>query len=94
MFTGRWLATIEYLIKVVFWGTGYFFGFNLVTVLSVGTMFAEEFSCIIRGREKQHRFWIFIRDGQIFLTAQVVSLVGWFFLATIVWIFALLFSPV
>ena len=88
MFTGRWFSAIEYMIRGAFWGVGYFFGFTLVTMMSVGMVFAEEFESVIRGRQKRHRFWVFVRDGNLYLIAEAVSLLGWFFLATVVWLFA------
>lgn len=90
MFTGRWLAAIEFSVKTLFWGIGYFFGFTLVTMLSVGTVFAEEYSCVVRGRNTKHRYWLFAREGRFYLVAEVVSAIGWFFLATVVWTIALL----
>ena len=89
MFDGRWLAAIEFLFLNLFWGIGYLFGFTVVTMLSVGTVFAEEFSSMIRGRKNRNRFWVFVRDGQIYLIAEFVSAVGWFFLLVLVWTIAL-----
>ena len=85
MFNDRWLATIDLVFTSFFWGVGYFFGFNLILVLSVGMVSPEEFSFILKGRITPRRFWLFLRDGSIYLKAEVVSLVGWLFLLAIVW---------
>ena len=91
---GRWLATIEFLVRIVFWGIGYFFGFTLITMISVGTIFAEEFSYLARDQKKRHRFWVFKQEGRIYLVAEAVSALGWIFLATVVWITALVLTGV
>ena len=88
MFHGRWLAGIEYLSLNLFWGIGYLFGFTLVTMLSVGTVFAEEYSIINLGRKQKHRFWVFVREGRFHVVTEVVSAIGWLFLAAVVWIIA------
>ena len=92
IFRGSWLTVIEYLSQIVFWGIGYFFGFSLVTMLSVGTVFAEEYVYLVRDRPQEHRYWVFKREGRIYLIAEVVSAIGWLFLTTVVWIAVLLMS--
>lgn len=85
MMRERWLSAVEFLAQNLFWGIGYFFGFTLVTMLSVGTLFAEEYSCIINGHDKPHRFCFFRREGNIYVIAKLVALIGWLFLASVVW---------
>lgn len=92
MMAGRWVATIEFLTRIFFWGIGYFFGFTLVTMLSVGSLFAEEFSFIVRDRPEQHRFWLFRREGNLYLVVEAVAAIGWFFLLVMVWTIALLIN--
>ena len=86
------MAAIEFLSQIVFWGIGYFFGFSLVTMLSLGTVLAEEYIYLVRDRPLQHRYWVFKRDGQIYLIVEVVSAIGWLFVIAVVWFAVLLLS--
>jgi hypothetical protein len=85
MYRGSWLSAIEYVVKVLFWGIGYFFGFTLVTMLSVGHIFAEEYVYLIRDRPQKHRYWFFKREGRIYMVAELVAATGWLLVTTIVW---------
>ena len=79
MVTDRWLTAIGSATQTVFWAIGYFFGFTLVTVLSVGTLVPGAFAEI--GRPRRHSWQIiYRREGKVYLVPEVVAALGWLLL--------------
>lgn len=68
------------------WGVGYFFGFSLVSIFSFGLCHAEEFSVLTHGRTDGHQYPLFKKFGKFFLEAQCVSLLGWMFLGSLIYL--------
>jgi hypothetical protein len=63
---------------------GYFFGFTIVSILTMGLCTSEEFEVLVHGRKQHHRFPVFNQHGQYFLQADYVAFVGWTLLATVI----------
>jgi hypothetical protein len=82
MATDKWLTTIGMITQTVFWAIGYFFGFTLITMLSVGILIPGSFDEI--GRPRQHAWHLlYRREGKFYLCAEVVAALGWFFLSAL-----------
>ncbi|MEM9411376.1 MAG: hypothetical protein AAGA30_09700 [Planctomycetota bacterium] len=71
---------------VLLCGFGYFFGYSLVAVMSVGLCQAEDFSTLIRGNHSSHRYPFFKKHGNYYLAAQHVAVLGYLFLASVAWL--------
>ncbi len=85
-----WLAGVA--ITIV-WAVGYFFGFSLVGILSLGLIVPAPFNEIADPRPPWSRGILFRRHGRSYLSADVVALVGWLFLGIGGWWLFSLFSP-
>ena len=79
------INAIEMIFGCIFWGAGYLFGFSLVSLLTAGMVYSEEFSALVRGRETPRRFWMYMHEGKFYLIAEVVGAIGWIFLTAIGW---------
>ena len=79
------MNTLETVVGCVFWGIGYLFGFSLVSFLTAGMVYSEDFSALVRGRETARRFWMYTYEGKFYLIAEVVGAIGWIFLSAISW---------
>ena len=82
MVTDRWLTAIGSATQTIFWAIGYFFGFTLVTALSVGTLVPGAFTEI--GKPRPHSWQImYRREGKVYLVPEVVAALGWLLLGSI-----------
>ena len=70
-------------LTVLFLACGYFFGFSVVSILTVGLCTSEEFTNLVQGRKQPHRFPVFNQHGQYYLQAEYVSMIGWMLLASL-----------
>ena len=70
-------------ITVLFLACGYFFGFSVVSILTVGLCTSEEFDRLVRGRKHHIRFPVFNQHGQYYLQAEYVSMIGWMLLTAV-----------
>ena len=70
------------LSRMVFWSIGYWLGFSVVSILSVGMLVPEEFKFI--GRERNRLLPVFIQNSQVRLSAELVGLIGWLVIFAIV----------
>ena len=76
-----WQTRLNRAILALIWGIGYFFGFSLVAILTLGLFRAEEFPVLVHGRKQRHRFVIFKEHGNFYLEAQIVAVLGWIFVS-------------
>lgn len=65
---------------IVFLALGFFVGFTIVSILTVGLVTSEDFDVIVKGRQTEYRFPIFNLHGQYHLQAHYVSMIGWMLL--------------
>ena len=86
MATDKWLTAIGAFTQTIFWAIGYFFGFTLVTVLSLGLLYSGSFDEIGRPRDRSSRV-VTRRQGKYFVAAEFVAAIGWMFLAALNWVF-------
>lgn len=76
--------TVLRAIVVLLLGIGYFFGFSIVSILSIGLCSSEEFEVLVRQRKRNHRLPIFKgHDDAFYLQAHYVSMLGWMLLTTL-----------
>ncbi len=68
------------------WGIGYFFGYTLVTILTLGLCHSEEFSVLVKGRKQGHAFPVFKQYEKFYLEAECVALMGWMFASAMIYL--------
>ncbi len=88
----RILSVLGTIVQTAFWGFGYFFGFSLIGILSFGLLkaapFTETSTPGSRYREShRHQWWqvIYRRNGNFYLIAELVALVGWLVVGVVGW---------
>lgn len=82
MVADKWLMVVGTIAQAILWGIGYLFGFTLVMVLTVGWVIPESFDTVGRF---DRPLWRCLRkdEGKVYLSAEVVSMIGWVFLSAI-----------
>ena len=73
-------------VSVFFLACGYFFGFSMVSILTIGLCTSEEFENLVSGQRFQSRYPLFNQHGQYYLQAEYVSMIGWMLLAAVLFI--------
>ena len=74
------------ITTILFLALGYFFGFSIVSILTIGLITSEEFDVLVKGRQQKRPFPIFNMHGQYHLEAHYVSMIGWMLLTTLLMI--------
>lgn len=80
--TDRWLATIGGCAQTLFWAIGYFFGFTLVTIGTLGLVVPAAFAEIDRKPAGRARLF-YRRHSRFWLAAEIVAAIGWCFLGVV-----------
>ena len=80
MVADKWLMTIGWMAQTLIRAIGYFFGFTIVTMLTVGWIVPDSFDNF--GRHRRH-WWAIVhkKSHRWILVAEAVTAVGWLFLA-------------
>ncbi len=83
MATDKWLTTIGEVTQTLFWAIGYYFGFTLVMVFTLGALVPDSFDEIGRMRRPLWQF-AFRREGKVYLVAEAVATLGWLLLSGLI----------
>ncbi|MEM7457582.1 MAG: hypothetical protein AAF456_24850 [Planctomycetota bacterium] len=72
-------ATVQW----IFWTIGYFFGFTLVSVMTLGFIKPEE----LFDRPQINNVRLFFRRrGSLYMANEAVSMTGWLFVIMFLWV--------
>ena len=74
------MGVLSHWCQSIFWSIGYFFGFNLVSIVFIGLIVPQEYAL---GTKRRNDAIAYRQHGKLILGTIPVAIVGWCFIALI-----------